>query len=505
MSQKRRNQRGIALIWAALVIFVMIGIVGLSLDWGKLALNVHQLHNAADAGALAGAQIVKFVPPAQTRQMAITVAHENNAEQLPVSVADNVPNDPNGEVVIGRWIRQTREFVPTLLGPNAVKVRGNRPGQSGDPPLALLFGPVFNVQTVNASRYAIAWSRASTGAGIICLAARPELYGTDKSIDPSLRWNNGPVGFLDNGGCDIDISWTDPLTGETIYGDVQVNSTSKATNPKAALAKTGTSGDLYVGEINVVGTTYPDGDSGDWANMYGDPDLPFSVNPDSPRIEDPLAALNNNPPNISTMPVGTDTTGKVYASETIKGGTLTLTPGYYAGGIDMSTGSITLNPGVYAFGGGDGKGGKPAGLVVGGGSVMGTEGVEIYITGDPDGSKTGTKTVYGRVDIGGSAHVELTSRGDVSPTDNVGVEGEDGVVLWQDKNDHNQASIIGTSDSWLRGTIYFPDNPAQVGGGTSQLGSQIICGALQINGNIDLGIAYDGRNRIISYRSVLVE
>ncbi len=56
----KRERKGIALVWAVLVLFVMLGIVGLSLDWGKLSLNVHQLQIAADAAALAGAQVVKF-------------------------------------------------------------------------------------------------------------------------------------------------------------------------------------------------------------------------------------------------------------------------------------------------------------------------------------------------------------------------------------------------------------------------------------------------------------
>jgi len=54
------NRRGIALAWTAIVLFVMVGIVGLSIDWGKLTWNVHQMQNAGDAGALAGAHVVKF-------------------------------------------------------------------------------------------------------------------------------------------------------------------------------------------------------------------------------------------------------------------------------------------------------------------------------------------------------------------------------------------------------------------------------------------------------------
>jgi len=492
MSQKRRTQRGIALIWAALVILVMIGIVGLSLDWGKLALNVHQLHNAADAGALAGALIVKFTPPAQTRQMAITLAHENDAERLPVSVADNVPNDPNGEVVIGRWIRQMREFIPTLISPNAVKVRGNRPGQSGDPPLALLFGPVFNVQTVNASRYAIAMSIGSTGAGIICLAADP-------SSLPG--WTSKGAGAVPVGGTIIDLSGIDPLTGAPIVGDWQVNATSDR-DPWTSFRLDGTKATLNIGELNACGTTNPPADdAGAWETLYDPAGEAFSVNPYARPVGDPLLGLI--PPDISTMPAGTDTTGKVYGvGNTISGGTLTLNPGYYPGGIQMSGGDITLNPGVYAFGGSTKKNNGP-GFVIGGGTIRG-DGVMLYITGDPDGAKTGVKTEYGRLDIGGNAELNaIRSRGDAMTPPQI--NGELGVAIWQDRANTSYARIIGGGNCRIIGTIYCGYNALEIGGNFDQMGNQVIAGALALNGTVDLGIAYDGRNQIRAFSSILVE
>ena len=56
---RRRNPRGVALVWTAIMLFVMIGIVGLSIDWGWATLDAHQLQNASDAAALAGAMLVK--------------------------------------------------------------------------------------------------------------------------------------------------------------------------------------------------------------------------------------------------------------------------------------------------------------------------------------------------------------------------------------------------------------------------------------------------------------
>jgi putative Flp pilus-assembly TadE/G-like protein len=499
------------------MLIVVIGFAGYGIDVGKVWWNVHQLHVAADSGALAGAQVVKY-----DRAGAILRAHDfafaNDADQLPVYASMLAQEDPltgNEEIILGRWVRQEQKFYPTVFGANAVKVIAKRvktqSAAGGNlPALRLVFGPIFGTDSVDAERYTTAWSRVSTGAGIICLAPDPTIYPD---------WNNGASGLLINGGCDIDLSWTDPVTGEVIYGDIQVNAVSMATNPKAALSKTGTSGDIICGEINVVGWTNPEPTADGWDDYYGEAGLPFNVvaGPDLvDPVEDPLLYLNTAPypPTLSGMPLGSDGT-RTY-TDTITGTTintygipdpvtgekvLTLKPGWYPGGIDMTGGNVVLEGGanaVYAFGGADVKN-KPPGFCIGGGSITG-EGVMIYVTGGPDWGGV----EYGRIDIGGNAYCELTSRGDV-PLTGFGVDGTDGMILWQDIDNHNQAEIIGTASSFLKGTMYFPDNPAQVGGGTDQLGSQIICGALQINGSIDLGIAYDGRNQIQSLISAIVE
>jgi hypothetical protein len=481
------------MVWTVLLLFALVGLVGLSLDWGKAAWNVHELNNAADAGALAGAQVVK-TDGAQARLMAIALAFANRAEGLPVTVADNPANAVDGEVVLGRWIRQEARFIETDVAPNAVKVVGNRLGQRDDaPPLRLHFGRVFRQSTVEVSRRAIAWSRGSTGAGIIVLADDPSTYP---------GWHHA-TGLLMDGGAVVDLRGVNPVTGEEMIGDVQVNATSED-SPWAAFRLNGGSAEIWAGEFNVVGGTRPDADdAGAWAAVYGDPTSPFSVNPRSPRIEDPLAGLIA--PDISTMPPGRDTAGKVYFDpvaktfETVSGGNVTLEPGYYPGGIDMNNGNVVLLPGVYAFGGGS-KG--KSGLVANGGSLT-ADGVLIYITGDPQGSKTGTEAAYGAIDLGGNAEIAITSRGDAATPRQI--EGEMGLAIWQDRENSTYGKILGTSGMQITGTIYCGYNAMDVGGNADQMGNQLIIGALRLHGNPDLEIAYDGRNSVEAYRSILVQ
>ncbi len=539
-----RYRKGVAIVWFALLGFVLLGFVGLSLDWGKAGLNVHELHNGADASALAGAQMVKFDQDG-ARQVAIAVALENNAENLPVSVWDNPTNDPNGELVLGRWVSQLREFTPTTLSPNAVKVVGRRLGERPDAPaLRLNWGPIFNTDTVGVARHAIAMSIGSTGAGIICLASDPD-------------WTHAPTGLWLRGNGPVNLSGVDFYTGLDIVGDIQVNATEDSGKGQWQAVRVEGTVEIEASEINVVGATDPPVTSpGDWEKFYADPTQPPSITAASattegaPRVEDPLRDI----PQPELPPIPNDKDGDPYTYEINeeaiydnyteevvdpitgeKTRILTLEPGYYPGGIHLDDGTVQVQVGtqtdpdtgvetpvyetvnvelalatgttvensVYALGGGTSG---DSGLVMTGGSVFG-EGVTLFITGDPDGSATGTSTAYGEVSLGGNASLTLSAPGDVH-LDGSGkrqIEGAPGVSIWQDRNNTNEAKIIGTSDFDLSGTLYFPNNHTEIGGTGFQAGNQLITGSLDLHGTGVIGIGYDGRGRIKAYRSILVE
>jgi len=484
---KHLRYRGVVIVWAVLLLFLLILIVGLSVDTAKVVLASHQLQNAADAAALAGAQVVKY-NQASAIARAIALAGANYADKLPVAVAYTTNDDPAGEVVLGRWVLQLRQFFPTTISPNAVRVRAKRIGLRPDAPkVSLIFGPIAGVDNANASQYATGVSLGSTGAGIICLAADPR---------PLPGWNHA-TGLLMDGGTILDLRGFDPVTGEPTMGDIQVNSTSTE-SPWAGFRLNGSSADIYAGEFNLVGSANPRwDDTSAWQSLYGDPSLPFSVSPPgASHMDDPLAGLT--PPDIATIPIGEDENGKTYPnpSDTITGGNLTLKPGYYPGGINTSGGSIVLNPGVYAFGGGtDGK----SGMVFTGGSSLVGNGVMCYVTiGIPGKTKT-----YGQISMQGTGTLNLTSRGDaMTPAE---INGEMGVAIWQDRDNPSYGSINGTTGSVIKGVIYCGYNAMKITGTPNQMGSQLIVGALEIGGNISLGIAYDGRNIIESSQSYLVE
>ncbi len=463
-------RRGTALVWVALLSFILIGLMGLSLDWGKVVFNAGQLQNAADAAALAGAQSVKY-SRIKARADANAIASMNTADGTPVTLDENSTNDPNGEIVLGRWVNG--QFHATPYAPNAVKVVARRHGQRDDAKaFRLIFGPAFGMSSAKADANAIALSQGSTGGGLLLLG--------DTSTD--LRMD-GTAGR-------IDLSGVDAVTGEPIIGDIQVNSGA------ANAVRVDGHPTIIAGEINVHGSTIPGPTSSVWQNQS----IPISVNIGADVAPDPLAGLD--PPNIATMPRGTDSTGKIYGVNDTITRTVTLNPGYFAGGIDVKNGTVTLRPGVYAFGGGKNGG---SGLVVKNATVTGT-GVLVYITGDPTGTKTGVRTAYGMISLDTNADVQLVSRGDVSPSDGIGVNDETGVVLWQDRNDGNPVSLgQGNDGSSLKGTLYFPRADVEMRGNPVRGTCQLIARTLWVRGNINLNIAYDGRNVVKRNKAVLVQ
>ena len=541
-----RRRRGMALTWVAVMILVLVGIVGLSLDYAWGALAAHQLHNGADAGALAGALNVK-VDWVRGMNDAVAIAHRNSADLLPITVAMNLPNDPAGEVVVGRWIRQERRFIPTTLAPNAVKVVADRSDQhAGAPPVSLLFGQMFGKPNQIMWRHAIAISTGQRGAGILVLSHDPELDFTAPG------WTYKDTGMVGGGGMYIDLRGP----GDRV-GDIQVNSNGNGTgggSEKNAFVFNGSSADIYAANFNVVGSTKPDPDSDAWANLYPPPpDIPFSVNTGVDYMEDPLQDVPA--PDVSAMSVshvGTITDKMIVDEGTVSPTDpdlriLELDPGYYPGGIDISGGHVeelsrdpgpdgilntpddivttqsyrtelrlrmgtTVETSAFALGGDDGD----SGLYLTAGARLIGNGVMIYVTGGHTVGGTTYNVQNGTVNILGHGYIEISPPGDYFLVNGQRqINGLPGISMWQDRGpagdppagpfNTNTAKLGGTADYNLSGTLYFGYNPVVVSGDLSKSGNQLLAGALDVSGGISLGVAYDGRNQEASTRSLLME
>jgi Flp pilus assembly protein TadG len=155
-----KNNKGIAAIFLALAIIVLIAFVGLAVDIGYMYVTKGQLQNAADSAALAGASRLKlsadltsFGNQSSARIAAQTYAGKNNAAGTPLTLdLNSVSNDANGDIVVGNWDKTRpknpcdERFLPVPASPdgtcsarvlpsgvllNAVKVIARRTGETG--------------------------------------------------------------------------------------------------------------------------------------------------------------------------------------------------------------------------------------------------------------------------------------------------------------------------------------------------------------------------------------
>jgi len=172
-------------------------------------------------------------------------------------------------------------------------------------------------------------------------------------------------------------------------------------------------------------------------------------------FSDPLAYLQ--PPVVGACD---------YNSVSITGGTPTLYPGVYCGGINISGGStdVTFSPGTYIVNGG--------GMNVSGGANVQGDGVTFYITG--------TSSSFKGVSITGGSNSEL-----IAPTSGTYA----GILFYQDRSISSPSSgadsnIAGGSGTAVQGTLYFPTtNLSYSGTSVNSAYTIIVADTLQITNN----------------------
>jgi len=244
---ERPARRGFALIYAAIIIIVLVGVAAFAVDLGRGHMAKTELQATADAAARAAVWRVpdrKYAASDSTsvRSVAATVAGANKAAGTAVAL------DKANDVTIGYWSLTQRTFTSAvsnddLARANAVKVVPARTTAKGTA-IAHYFAPAIGTDTstdVSASAVAMIFgSNAATGHGWGLFGKQfVTVTGTLKtdSYDPS----KGPYGGtnVDAGG---GVASNGPIavkgsSGE-IHGDVRAGaetSTVKAIadNPTA--------------------------------------------------------------------------------------------------------------------------------------------------------------------------------------------------------------------------------------------------------------------------------
>jgi len=190
MLPKPSNQRGGVIVLVAASMFVLLGFTALAVDVGHLVVARNELQNAADAGALAGAQEL-YTPDGtaikiEANQVGFAAARANHSEKVPVDVnwtdGDNVGSDvERGHWSFG-WGASPRGFYPSdstividlpgrtdeeldamdgvTVGDvfvNAVRVVARRQQAAGGTPLLSFFARIFGYESFELSAEAVAY------------------------------------------------------------------------------------------------------------------------------------------------------------------------------------------------------------------------------------------------------------------------------------------------------------------------------------------------------------
>jgi hypothetical protein len=224
--------------------------------------------------------------------------------------------------------------------------------------------------------------------------------------------------------------------------------------------------------INVVGN----------AGLSSNTTFTGQINPGSAVVPDPLASLTA--PNYASM--------TNYGTVSVTGNSTTsvnLQPGYYPGGISMTNNKGTLNlaPGIYVVDG--------TGLKITGGNMY-AYGVMFYVMGT------------GVVDLEGNGTINITGIDPDTYTYSSDVSVYEGVTIFQNSASNTNKTVsklVGTNTMNLGGTLYFRNNEIDISGTSAGVGNQLIADTINISGNGQITINYDGRNPAAGNRVFIVQ
>jgi len=408
------------LVMFALLLPVLLGMVGLTIDGGLLLATYRQTQNAADAAALAAAVDLSNGASNSTAQStgATYVQTYNNMSgatvtvNIPPSTASRYAGNSNYAEAIVTYPYRTSFIqllgVPRSQSVSARSVAGHEP-TSGNP-------------------------------GVITLL------------------KNATFGILITGGT------------LSVNGTISDDSTSAST----ALEVAG-SAKMYANQVLVSGGVTGAADVQNYPSGGGNGGLQSKTGVTYP---DPLVNLPT--PTTANGVVNTywDQNGVAQSSAqniSIPSGTYTLKPGIYQSiTIGGTTTNVTFQPGIYVLSGGL----SGTALSISGGTVS-ASGVMFYSTGNNYNATSGTSgTTYGKISISADPNVNFTDISSVNTSSSI----FDGVVFYQDRSNTQVMSLAGgTTGSSIKGTTYAPTAELIISGsGTWQ--SQLIVGWLSVSG-----------------------
>ncbi len=407
MRKSRKARKGTVAVLMALCLTGVLGFAALAVDAAMLHNDRRAAQSAADAAAMAAASSL-FT---NYRSNAGTDPTNSAADEArAAAAADGFNNDGTTNTVVVN--------IPPQSGPFS--------GQAG-------YAEVLITQYQQRAFSAI-WGKAA-----VTVKARAVARG---------KWvpsNNGIIvldptssgALTDNGG-----------GAATTTGKIIVDSSS----PSGAVVTGG--GSLTSPEFDLSGSP---GWSTSGGGTFNGPVLS-----NQPPTPDPLAYLPEPDPTTLGLTTQANHTTKLQNQ-----GSLSLQPGVYRGGINVTGGNLTLAPGIYYMDGG-------------GFSFSGT------------GNLNAAGVLIVNMPANNSDTISITGSGviDISPM-TTGIYA--GISLWQQRTSTNTITVSGGgAGSTVTGTFYAQHGLLKVSGGNSAgVGSQYISYDLDITGNAAMTVNYN--------------
>ncbi len=424
--------RGMALLMFVLLMLALLGMVGLTVDYGLMLVTYRQTQNAADAAALAAAVDLASGKPSGAAQATGTTYGQGY---------NNMANAPTINI-------------PPSSGPHST---GPTNGHYAEAIVSYPFQTSFiGVLGANASqtitaRAVAGWEPQSAADGVIALSTS----GTGINV-------GGGANLAVNGS--IVVNSMDSSTAVSVSGDSHIYTNS--IDVAGAVS----------GDLSIQG--YPSGGgTGGLTQNTGD------------QTADPLSGLavptKSNGVQASFYQytdIGDQWVQSTTASPqavTINNATpVTLNPGIYKS-ITVSDGaSVTFNAGIYVL--------EDGGLTISSSTATGS-GVMFYNTASTYNSSTGADgggASYGMINISSST-VTLSAINNSGDT-------YDGMLFFQDRSNTQTVTMSGNSGSSnLSGTIYAPAANLNISG-AGNWGAQFIVSTVTVNGTSTLAIDYAG-------------
>jgi Flp pilus assembly protein TadG len=163
----RRHRRGMALVFAALLLVGLMTLCALTVDIGYMCVARAELQRSADAAALAGVAVMRdvfdlnstpypFAVANASRTAACRYSELNPCRSVTVTLPRNDANMHQGDLVLGHYNSTSGVFDPGNTKYNSAYVHVRRDSvQNG--PVELFVAPVFGVHSVDMSMEAAAY------------------------------------------------------------------------------------------------------------------------------------------------------------------------------------------------------------------------------------------------------------------------------------------------------------------------------------------------------------